>query len=144
MSHDALGPGADTSGSGHGQRSPRRGMCAAVLSLEAITLGLTVPVMISVGGVSAPMAFAVGLGLAVACLLLAGLLRSEAAYAVGWVLQAGAVALGFLVPTMFFLGSLFAFLWGMAYFLGRKIERERAAAYAAHDAGGHPAHGSEA
>ena len=32
---------------------------------------------------------------------------------------------------MFFLGSLFALLWGTAYFLGRKIDRERAAAYAA-------------
>ena len=117
------------------QRSPRRGMCAAVLSLEAITLGLTVPVMISVGGVPVGVALAVGLGLAVACLVLAGLLRSEAAYGVGWGLQVAAVGLGFVVPTMFFLGSLFALLWGAAYFLGRKIERERAAAYAAQDEG---------
>ena len=34
---------------------------------------------------------------------------------------------------MFFLGGLFALLWGSAYGLGRKIERERAAAFAAHD-----------
>ena len=34
-----------------GGRSPRRGMCAAVLCLEAITLGLSTPVMISVGDV---------------------------------------------------------------------------------------------
>ena len=34
---------------------------------------------------------------------------------------------------MFFLGALFALLWGIAYFLGLKIERERAAAYAAYD-----------
>ena len=32
-------------------RSPRRGMCAAVLSLEAITLGLTTPVMVTIAGV---------------------------------------------------------------------------------------------
>ena len=32
---------------------------------------------------------------------------------------------------MFFLGALFALLWATAYLLGRKIERERAAAYAA-------------
>ena len=36
---------------------------------------------------------------------------------------------------MFVLGLVFALLWGTAYFLGRKIERERAAAYAAHEAG---------
>ena len=33
------------------ERSPRRGMCAAVLSLEAITLGLTTPVMITIADV---------------------------------------------------------------------------------------------
>ena len=31
---------------------------------------------------------------------------------------------------MFALGAIFAMLWGTAYFLGRKIERERAAAHA--------------
>ena len=33
---------------------------------------------------------------------------------------------------MFVLGGIFAVLWGMADHLGRKIERERAAAYAAY------------
>jgi FtsH-binding integral membrane protein len=113
------------------ERSPRRGMCAAVLSLEAITLGLTIPVMISVGDVETRTALIVGLGLAFACLLVAGMLRSEKAYALGWVIQIGAIGLGVAVPMMFFLGSVFALLWGTAYFLGRKIERERAAAYAA-------------
>lgn len=113
------------------ERSPRRGMCAAVLSLEAITLALTTPVMITVGNVDKGVALAVGLGLALACLLIAGMLRSEWAYALGWAVQVGAIGLGVLVTLMFFLGSLFALLWGTAYFLGRKIERERAAAYAA-------------
>ncbi len=119
-----------------GQRSPRRGMCAAVLSLEAITVALSTPVMITLSDVRAPTALVAGLGLAVACVVLAGLLRSEAAYIVGFVLQAGALALGFLVPTMFLLGALFAGLWATAYFLGIKIERERAAAYAAMGAAG--------
>jgi hypothetical protein len=35
---------------------------------------------------------------------------------------------------MFVLGPIFALLWGTAYFLGGRIERERAAAYAAYDA----------
>lgn len=115
-------------------RSPRRGMCAAVLSLEAITLGLTTPVMVTIADVPLGTALAVGLGLTLACLLLAGMLRAEWAYTLGWVVQVGAIGLGFVVPLMFFLGAVFALLWGTAYFLGRKIERERAAAYAAHDA----------
>ncbi len=116
------------------QRSPRRGMCAAVLALEAITLGLTTPVMIVVADVPTPTALSVGLGLMLACLLLAGILRGEWAYAVGWVIQVAAIALGLVVPIMFVLGPIFALLWGTAYFLGRKIERERAEAYAALDA----------
>ncbi len=115
-------------------RSPRRGMCAAVLSLEAITIGLTTPVMISISGVDTATALWVGLGLMVACFVVAGLLRGEWAYLLGWVLQVAAIGLGFLVPVMFVLGPIFALLWGTAYFLGRKIERERAEAYAARDA----------
>jgi hypothetical protein len=116
------------------ERSPKRGMCAAILSLEAIALGLTTPVMINLVGVPWRTAFAVGLGLCLACLVLAGLLRWEAAYAAGWLIQVAAIALGFVIPMMFVLGAVFALLWGAAYFLGRKIERERAEAYAAYEA----------
>jgi hypothetical protein len=113
------------------QRSPQRGMCAAILSLEAVVLGLTTPVMINLSDVAWQTACAIGLGLAVACLVVAGMLRSEAAYVVGWLIQVAALALGFVIPLMFVLGAIFALLWGTAYFLGRKIERERAEAYAA-------------
>jgi hypothetical protein len=109
-------------------------MCAAILSLEAVVLGLTTPVMINLEGVPWRTACAIGLGLCVACLVLAGLLRWEAAYVAGWVIQVAAILLGFVVPMMFFLGTIFAVLWGAAYLLGRKIERERAAAYAAYEA----------
>lgn len=116
------------------QRSPRRGMCAAILSLEAITLGLTTPVMIAIADVGVATALSVGLGLMVACLLVAGVLRAEWGYLLGWAIQAAAIALGFVIPLMFVLGGIFALLWGTADFLGRKIESERAAAYAALDA----------
>lgn len=116
------------------ERSPRRAMCAAVLSLEAIVLGLSTPIMITLGGVAKGTALPIGLGLALVCVVVAGVLRKEWGYWLGWAVQIGAIALGFLVTTMWFLGVLFALLWGCAYFLGRKIERERAAAWAAYDA----------
>lgn len=125
-------------------RSPRRGMCAAVLSLEAITLGLTTPVMISIADISTGTAVAVGVGLAVVCLLLAGMLRAEWAYSLGWAVQVAAIGLGFVIPLMFVLGGIFALLWGSAYFLGLKIERERAEAFAAYDDGVGPEVGPEA
>ncbi|MFT4265502.1 MAG: DUF4233 domain-containing protein [Nocardioides sp.] len=114
-------------------KSPRRGMCAAVLSLEAITLGLTTPVMISVHDVSAGTGVLVGVGLLVLCLLTAGLLRRPWAYYLGWAIQVAAVALGLVVGIMIVLGLIFGLLWGMADLLGRRIERERAAAFAAFD-----------
>lgn len=114
-----------------GQRSPRRAMCAAVLSLEGIVVALSTPVMIMISEVPRTAALVLGLGVALACLLLAGMLRTEAGYVGGWVVQVAAIALGFLVPLMFFLGAVFAVLWATAYLLGLRIERERAAAWAA-------------
>lgn len=103
-----------------------RGMCAAMLTLEAIILGLSVPVMISVENVDKVWALVVGLGLAVLCLLVAGSLRRPQAYLVGHAIQVGAIAMGFLVPIMFFVGLMFAALWFGAFFLGRRIEADKA------------------
>ena len=104
----------------------QRRLCAAILTLEAIAFGLSTPVLISVAGVSTSTALWVGLGLTIGCFLVAGLLRFPWAYWLGWALQVGAIAVGFEVPAMFFLGALFLALWATAYFLGRKIEIERA------------------
>ena len=103
-----------------------RAMCAAMLSLEAIILALAVPVMIAVEDVSKPVALSLGLGLAVLCLLTAGALRRPEAYYVGHLIQVGAICLGFLVPVMFFVGAMFAALWLGAFFLGRRIESDKA------------------
>lgn len=114
--------------------SARRSLCATVLSCEAITLGLTTPVMITLADVPRATALAVGLGLAAACLLVAGLLRAAWAYWVGHALQVAAIGLGAVVTLMFLLGPVFALLWVVAYRVGGRIERERAAAYAAQGA----------
>ena len=104
-----------------------RGMCAAMLTLEAIILGLAIPVMISVEGVDKSLAIGLGASLAVLCILTAGSLRKPWAYVVGHLIQLGAIAMGFLVPIMFFIGAMFTALWLGAYFLGRRIEADKAA-----------------
>ncbi len=104
----------------------QRRLCSAILSLEAIAFGLSTPVLISVAGVRTATALWIGLGLTLACILVAGLLRFEWAYWLGWGIQLAAVALGLQVPTMYVLGTIFLALWATAYFLGRKIEVERA------------------
>ncbi|MEP6815521.1 MAG: DUF4233 domain-containing protein [Marmoricola sp.] len=112
----------------------RRRLCAAILFLEAIALGLTTPVLISVASVDTSTALWLGLGLCAACVVVAGLLRMTWAYLLGWAIQVAAVALGAEVPAMYVLGGIFLLLWGTAYFLGQRIETERAAAQASYDA----------
>jgi hypothetical protein len=107
-------------------RSVQRSLCAAMLILQAVVLGLTTPVMISVADVDVSTAVWVGLGLTLACVVTSGLLRRSWAYLLGWAVQVASIGLGFVVPMMFFLGIVFAALWAGAYFLGRKIDVEKA------------------
>lgn len=106
--------------------APMRGMMAGVLLPEAIVLGLSAPVLMHGGGVAKGLALGVGLGLAVLCLVVAGSLRRGPwAIWTGHAIQVVAVLLGFVVPLMFFVGGLFALLWGLAVGLGRKISHEK-------------------
>jgi hypothetical protein len=104
-----------------------RGMASAVLALESIVLFLSTPVMIQVSDVDTGPAVAAGLGLALAALVLCGLLRFRGAYVAGSLLQVAAVGLGFVVPTMFVLGVIFALLWAAALVLGRRVDAAKAA-----------------
>lgn len=110
-------------------KSPRRAMCAAILTLQSIALGLSTPVMITVAEVPRNTALLVGLGLAVLSLLTAGLLRKSWGYHIGSAIQVASIGLGFVVDLMFVVGGIFALLWFGAIYLGRKIEREKAAAW---------------
>ena len=99
-----------------------RRLGASVLGMEAIVVGLFTPVAINTQGVRPAVAVTVGIGLAVLCVLVIGLLKHPFAYIVGSVVQVLAIAAGFLVPTMFFLGAVFAALWITAIFVARRVE----------------------
>jgi hypothetical protein len=107
-------------------RSLRRSMCAAILVLEAVVLFLFGVLTIGMTEMGAAASLSLGAGLAVLCVLAAGLLGRPGGYALGWVVQLLAIALGFVVTSMFFLGVVFAALWATAYFLGIRIDVERA------------------
>lgn len=106
--------------------SAQRSLCAAMLTLQAIALFLAGIVLIGAEGVGVGTAVGVGLGFAGACVLAAGMLRRPLGYHLGWLVQVAAVGFGFVVPVMFVVGAVFAALWAGAYFLGAKIDRERA------------------
>lgn len=97
-----------------------------MLVLQAVVLGLTTPVMISVSGVAVPTALWAGLGLSMACVVTAGLMRRRWSYLLGWAIQVASLGLGLVIPMMFVLGAVFASLWAGAYLLGRRIDVENA------------------
>jgi hypothetical protein len=49
---------------------------------------------------------------------------------VGHALQLVLIALGFVIPAMFFVGALFAALWLYCFFAGRRLDRRNAALFA--------------
>ena len=107
-------------------RSTQRSLCAAMLSLQAVVLFLSGALLIGVTSLGAPRSLAIGFGLALLCVVAAGLLRYRVGYALGWLVQVVSLGLGFVTPVMFFLGVVFGALWATAYFLGIRIDREKA------------------
>ena len=108
-----------------------------MLFLQAIVLILAAPVLITVQGVDRNLALALGLGLAAACIVATGFLRHSWGVWLGHAVQVASILLGFLLPIMFFIGAMFAALWLGAFFLGRRIDADKArwAAEAAEDEG---------
>jgi hypothetical protein len=60
------------------------------------------------------------------CLVLCGLVTRPGGVALGWALQIALIASGFIVPTMYFLGAVFAALWWASVHYGRKVDEAKA------------------
>ena len=98
-----------------------RRLCATVLIMEAIVIGLAIPVAITIEHESHQAAGIAGGVLAGAAVLLAAVIgrpRQRWALAAGSLLQVAVIAAGLVVPAMFVLGVLFAVLWAVAIWLG--------------------------
>ena len=101
-----------------------RRLCATVLVMEAIILGLAIPVAITIGHAPHAAGYAGG-ALAVAAVLLAGVAgrpRLGWALVAGSVLQVLVIAAGVMVPVMYVLGVIFAGFWVLAIWMGRRWE----------------------
>lgn len=101
-----------------------RRLCATVLVMEAIILGLTIPVAVQISHVSPSAAGLAGGIAAVAAVVLAAVARRllRLTLVAGTVLQAYVIALGAIVPVMYFLGGIFAALWAIGIWLGYRVE----------------------
>lgn len=58
--------------------------------------------------------------------LLCGMISRPGGLQLGWALQIGLIVSGFVVPTMFFLGAVFAGLWWASIHYGRQIDEAKA------------------
>jgi hypothetical protein len=101
-----------------------RQLCGTVLAMEAIVIGLAIPVAIVLEHVHHGLAGGVGGGLAGCALLLSGVVGRPGmgwALAAGTVLQALVIAAGAVVPAMYALGAIFAALWITGIWLARRL-----------------------
>ena len=102
-----------------------RQLCGTVLIMEAIVIGLAIPVAIVGEHANRGVAGGVGGGLAICALLIGGVVgRPRMGWALwaGTVLQALVIAAGVVVPAMYVLGVIFAALWVTGIWLVRRHE----------------------
>ncbi len=106
-----------------------RRLCATVLIMEAIVIGLAIPVAIKLEHAPRREAVTAGVVLAVAAVFLAAAARRgplRLLLAGGSVLQVLVVAAGVIVPAMYVLGVIFAGLWAIGIWLGHRVEQVQA------------------
>lgn len=103
-----------------------RTLCSSTLIAEALLIGFAGLVAMRLSDLSATTVWTVSGAAMVLCVLLCALVTRPGGVGAGWVLQAALVASGFVVPTMFALGLVFAALWWAAVHYGRRIDVVRA------------------
>ncbi|MCF3122887.1 MULTISPECIES: DUF4233 domain-containing protein [Streptomyces] len=103
-----------------------RTLCASTLIGEFFVIGFAGLVAMKDPDLSMGTVWTVS-GLAMLlCVLLCGVITRPGGVQLGWALQVGLIASGFVVPTMFFMGAVFAGLWGASVHFGRKVDEAKA------------------
>ncbi|MFJ3641715.1 DUF4233 domain-containing protein [Streptomyces sp. NPDC090108] len=62
----------------------------------------------------------------VLCVLLCGMVTRPGGVVLGWALQIALIVSGVFVPTMYFMGAVFAALWWASVHFGRKVDEAKA------------------
>ncbi|GAA3009521.1 DUF4233 domain-containing protein [Kitasatospora albolonga] len=108
-----------------------RTLCSSTLIGEALLIMFAALVAMQLSDVGTGTVWAVSGVAMLLCVLLCGAITRPGAVAVGWALQIGLILSGFILPTMFGLGVVFAGLWWCSVHYGRKIDEIKAARAAA-------------
>lgn len=103
-----------------------RTLCASTLIGEFFVIGFAGLVAMKDPGLSLATVWTIS-GIAMGLsILLCGLITRPGGVQLGWALQIALIASGVFVPTMFFLGAVFAALWWASVHYGRKIDEAKA------------------
>jgi hypothetical protein len=103
-----------------------RTLCASTLIGEFFVIGFAGLVAMKDPDLTASTVWTVS-GIAMfLCVALCGVVTRPGGVVLGWILQVALIASGFAVPTMFFLGAVFAALWWASVHYGRKIDEAKA------------------
>jgi hypothetical protein len=103
-----------------------RTLCASTLIGEFFVIGFAGLVAMKDPDLSMTAVWTVS-GIAMALtVLLCGVITRPGGIQLGWALQIALIASGFLLPSMFFMGAIFAALWWASVHYGRKIDEAKA------------------
>jgi hypothetical protein len=119
------GPGEQGPGArGRDDASATKRLLSTVLIMETVVIWLAIPVALAVEHASVRKAGVAGVVLAVAAVVLAALARRHLRWTIvgGSVLQALVIAVGVIVPVMYFLGAIFAAFWVIGLRLGHRLD----------------------
>ncbi|MFJ9517809.1 DUF4233 domain-containing protein [Kitasatospora sp. NPDC101801] len=108
-----------------------RVLCSSTLIGEALLIMFAALVAMQLSDVPTTTVWIVSGIAMLLCVLLCGAITRPGAVAVGWALQIGLIVSGFVLPTMFGLGLVFAALWWCSVHYGRRIDEIKAAREAA-------------
>ncbi|TFD74809.1 DUF4233 domain-containing protein [Cryobacterium fucosi] len=107
------------------QRSVKRSLASIVLGFEIVVVLLAALVIFGLGALPAWLALGGGALLCLAMVAVIGLLGPGWSYYAGWGIQAIVLATGFLNPTMFFVGAMFAAMWTYCMVVGTRIDNQK-------------------
>jgi Protein of unknown function (DUF4233) len=103
--------------------------CVTVLIMEVVVIWLAIPVALAVEHASPSAAGSAGGAAALAAVLLAAVAGRHIWWTLigGSVLQLFVIVAGVVVPVMYGLGAIFAALWIIGIWLGRRVEQAQQA-----------------
>lgn len=96
---------------------------ACVLVMESLTLGFAILLALKE---HSSLGIMYGSIISLLLFITAGLLKRPSGFYIGCVLQIFMISYGFVIPSFFFVGVVFAALWVAAFIVGRKGEAARA------------------